>query len=95
MRGSDRYQGVVLDLPEDAGDDRSIRAFHIRLSGMLGKVGRSFPLPSKRCLVLSAVPLDRELIGHRLAHSLHTSVLVNFEIDTPDKLFKQITPFLL
>jgi hypothetical protein len=94
MRGK-RCQGIVLDTPEGTGDDYSLKIFYSHLSRMLGKLGASFRLPSKRCLVLSPIPLDRELVGHRLAHSLHSSVLIDFEADTPNAVFKQITPYLL
>ncbi|MDR2403846.1 MAG: hypothetical protein LBD78_07430 [Spirochaetaceae bacterium] len=94
MQGK-RCQGIVLDKPEDAKDDLSLRIFYSQLSRMLGKLGASFRLPSKGCLVLSPIPLDRELVGHRLAHSLHTSVLIDFEANTPGAVFKQITPYLL
>jgi hypothetical protein len=94
MRGK-RCQGIVLDTPEETGDDISLRIFYAHLSKMLGKLGVSFKLPSKRCLVLSPIPLDRELVGHRLAHSLHTSVLIDFVADTPGAVFKKITPYLL
>jgi hypothetical protein len=95
LRDGHRYQVLVLDLPRDAVDSKSLRAFYSRLSGMVGPVGMAFRLPSKRCIVLSSVPLDRELVGHRLANSLHTVVLDNFEINTPDQLVKLISPYLL
>jgi hypothetical protein len=86
------FQGILLEIP--GGGTAPGRFFAKQVAAMIGALGTSFALPSRRILVLLPPRFDRELIAHRLSMSFVTEVLSCFEADNPDKALEFIQPYL-
>jgi hypothetical protein len=93
VRDTKKFHGIVLDLPKDAADEQSREVFYSQVEEMIPPLGKTVKLP-KHSLVLFPDSLDRELIGHRLANSLHTSVQIDFAANKADDALKLIHPYL-
>jgi hypothetical protein len=92
QRSSAVSQGILLEIP---GRGKAPGySFAKQVAIMVGVLGASFALPSRRILVLLPPRLDRELIAHRLSTSFATEVLACFEIDSPEKALELIQPYL-
>jgi hypothetical protein len=61
---------------------------------MVSSFGYAAALPSGRSLVLFSKFQDRELLAHRLASSLHTSVLTTLAADDPDDALESLHPYI-
>ena len=68
-----QFQCIVLASIED-GQDFLLS----KTSAMLASLGTAYLLPGGNCLVLIPGNIDRELLGHRLSHSIKTPVLHHF-----------------
>ncbi|MDR3167288.1 MAG: hypothetical protein LBT93_05040 [Treponema sp.] len=88
----DPFQGIVFDLPGPAGKAGD-KKFLDRLSDMILCFGTAISLPAGRSLVLMPSSLDRELIVHRISHSLNTPSLGAFRALDPDEAMKELQPF--
>jgi hypothetical protein len=86
------FQGIVLEIP--GGGKASGYSFAKQVAVLVGVLGSSFSLPSRRILILLPPRFDRELIAHRLSMSFATEVLSCFEADNPDKALEFIQPYL-
>jgi hypothetical protein len=86
-------QGIVLELPEYAGEAGFERFFGTAAS-MIASFGRAIRLPSKNILILFSKTGDRELLTHRLVKSLRTKALASFEADSPGEILSRIQSFL-
>ncbi|MDR3122607.1 MAG: hypothetical protein LBU16_02360 [Treponema sp.] len=86
------FQGILLEIP--GGGKKSGFPFAKQVAVMVGVLGVSFALPSRRILILLPPLFDRELIAHRLSLSFATEVLSCFETDNPDKALEFIQPYL-
>jgi hypothetical protein len=84
------FQGILLEIPGGGAG----YSFAKQVATMVGVLGLSFAVPSRRILVLFPPRFDRELIAHRLSMSFATEVLACFEIDNPDKALELIQPYL-
>jgi hypothetical protein len=87
-QGRKRFQGIVLQAPPSAENGFP------RLKTLAASFARIVPLPSKNALVLFSGSPDRELIKHRLVHSLKASALTAFEASTPDRALSLIRQYL-
>jgi hypothetical protein len=87
------YQGIVLDMPKDAGQDKAERYFSL-VSFMVASFGNAIRLPSNCALILLPGTRDRQLIGHRLARTLRTNALADFEAENTDQALSRIQSFL-
>jgi hypothetical protein len=85
-------QAILLDIP--GGGKAPGYSFAKQVATMIGVLGVSFALPSRRILVLLPQRFDRELIAHRLSVSFATEVLACFDIENPDKALELIQPYL-
>jgi hypothetical protein len=83
-------QAILLEVPGRSPG----RSFARQVATMIGVVGISFSLPSRRILILLPPRFDRELIAHRLSVSFATEVLACFDIEDPDKALELIRPYL-
>jgi hypothetical protein len=92
QRSNAAFQGVLLEIP--GGGAKPGYSFAKQVATMVGVLGLSFAVPSRRILVLFPSRFDRELIAHRLSMSFATEVLACFEIDDPDKALELIRPYL-
>ncbi|MDR1247856.1 MAG: hypothetical protein LBK63_01000 [Treponema sp.] len=86
------FQGILLEIP--GGGAKPGYSFAKQVATMVGVLGRSFAVPSRRILILIPPRFDRELIAHRLSTSFATEVLACFAIDDPDKALELIQPYL-
>jgi hypothetical protein len=84
------FQGILLEIPGGGAG----YSFAKQVAVMVGVLGLSFAVPSRRILILVPPRFDRELIAHRLSLSFATEVLACFEIDNPDKALELIRPYL-
>jgi hypothetical protein len=86
------FQGILLEIP--GGGAKPGYSFAKQVATMVGVLGWSFAVPSRRILILFPPRFDRELIAHRLSMSFSTEVLACFTIDNPDKALELIQPYL-
>jgi hypothetical protein len=86
-RDNASFQGIFLALPGDGRSD-----FNKKVSAMVSSFGYAAALPSGRSLVLFSKFQDRELLAHRLAASLHTSVIATLAADNPDDALESLHP---
>jgi hypothetical protein len=85
-------QAILLEIP---GSGKAPGySFAKQVATMVGVLGVTFALPSRRILVLLPPLIDRELIAHRLSVSFATEVLACFGIENPDKALELIQPYL-
>jgi hypothetical protein len=87
------FQGIVLDAPGRTGAEEGGN-FLDRLTDMIFCFGIAVGLPAGRSLVLLPASFDRELIAHRLSHSLHAPSLGGFKALEPEGAMKELQPFL-
>jgi hypothetical protein len=87
------YQGIVLDVPKDTGQNKLERYFSL-VSFMVASFGNTIRLPSNCALILLPGTKDRQLIGHRLAKTLRTNALADFEAGKVDQALSRIQSFL-
>jgi hypothetical protein len=102
------YQGIVLEMPEPTAMPRTVgpqaevlpadtgqfeKYFNL-VSFMVASFGNTIRLPTNRALILLPGTKDRQLIGHRLAKTLQTNTLADFEAENPDQALSRIQPFL-
>jgi hypothetical protein len=85
-------QAILLEVP--GGGKTSGHSFAKQVAAMVGVLGVSFALPSRRVLVLLPPRFDRELVAHRLSLSFATEVLACCAIEDPDKALELIQPYL-
>ncbi|MHB9293723.1 hypothetical protein Holit_02853 [Hollandina sp. SP2] len=69
-------QGILFALSGDAAP----------VLPVLAPLGSVIPVAAGYLVVLFQKPVDRELLAHRLSHSLGLSTVVSFEADTPEHL---------
>jgi hypothetical protein len=84
------FQGILLEIPGGGAG----YSFAKQAATMVGVLGLTFAVPSRRILILIPPQFDRELIAHRLSISFATEVLACFESDNPDKALELIRPYL-
>ncbi|MDR2101839.1 MAG: hypothetical protein LBP43_04645 [Treponema sp.] len=87
------FQGIVFDVPAPSGEGGD-KKFLDRLSDMILCFGVAIGLPAGRSLVLLPASLDRELVAHRISHSLNTPSLGSFKALDPEGAMKELQPFL-
>ncbi|GHU81646.1 hypothetical protein FACS189468_4660 [Spirochaetia bacterium] len=94
-RTKDSFQGLVLEIPvppELFGKRKE------RISGLVFSAVSGFAavmeMSIRRCLVLFAKKMDRELLAHRLCQSLQGKCLLSFEARDPREAFVLVKPFL-
>jgi hypothetical protein len=92
QRSNPVFQGILLEIP--GRGNAPGYSFAKQVTAMVGVLGASFALPSRRVLVLLPPRLDGETIAHRLSASFATEVLACFTIDNPDKALELIQPYL-
>jgi hypothetical protein len=85
------FQAIVLEFPGNSGETGE--TFGEKAARMAGAFGSVLSLPSGSSLVLIPENMDRELLAHRLAKSLHTQVLCQFEADDPGKALTLLGPY--
>jgi hypothetical protein len=83
-------QAILLEVPGGAPG----HSFGKQVATMIGVLGISFSLPSRRILILRPRRFDRELIAHRLSVSFATEVLACFGIEDPDQALELIQAYL-
>jgi hypothetical protein len=83
------YQGIVLSLPQYAGE-AGFEKFFVKVTSMVASFGYTNRLPSKGILILFSKTRDRELLTHRLVKTLRTKALVSFEAESPDEALSRI-----
>jgi hypothetical protein len=88
-----RFNGIVLDLPTGTAEDKA-EDFNKAVYNMAALLGITIALPSGRSLILLPAPLDKELIAHRLAHSLNTKALMVFKAESPGEALDLIRSYL-
>ncbi|MDR1987109.1 MAG: hypothetical protein LBP88_09105 [Treponema sp.] len=76
-------QGILFALSGDAAP----------VLPVLAPLGSIIPVAAGYLLVLFQKPVDRELLAHRLSHSLGLSTVVRFEADTPERLLALLRPY--
>jgi hypothetical protein len=92
QRSNAVFQGILLDIPGRGKTPG--HSFARQAAIMVGVLGATFALPSRRVLVLLPPRFDRETIAHRLSTSFAAEVLACFEIDSSDKALEIIRPYL-
>lgn len=100
-------ESPVLDLPEEIRRFYSRKPPLSRVQGMLfalsgdaasvmpalAPLGSLIRVADRYLLVLFQKPVDRELLAHRLSHSLDLSTILSFEADTPEGLLALLRPY--
>jgi hypothetical protein len=91
-RGNPVFQGILLEIP-GLGKAPGY-SFAKQAASMVGILGATLSLPSRRVLILLPPRFDRDSIAHRLSTSFATEVLACFELDDTDKALELIRPYL-
>ncbi|MDR2393093.1 MAG: hypothetical protein LBD93_02900 [Treponema sp.] len=76
-------QGILFALSGDAAS----------VLPVLAPLGSIIPVASRYLLVLFQKSVDRELLAHRLFHSVSLRTVVSFEADTPEGLLALLQPY--
>jgi hypothetical protein len=92
LRSNAVSQGILLEIP--GGGKAPGYSFAKQVATMVGVLGATFALPSRRILILLPPRFDRKLIAHRLSVSFATEILACFAIENPDKALELIQPYL-
>ncbi|MDR2104047.1 MAG: hypothetical protein LBP42_08100 [Treponema sp.] len=92
-RDNSPFQGIILENSGQAGEETG-RKFLDQVTDMILYFGISIGLPGGRSLVLLPASLDRELIAHRISHSLNIPSLGTFWADDPEGAMKELAAFL-
>jgi hypothetical protein len=88
-----QFNGILLDLP--AGVTKGgAEDFNKAVYNMVALLGIIEILPSGRSLILLPGPLDKELVAHRLSHSLNVKTLMVFEAGSPGEALNLIQSYL-
>jgi hypothetical protein len=80
------FQGIVFQAPK--AESRN------ELTSMTVPFAQAVPLSSQNTLILFSDSLDRELIKHRLIHSLRLEALASFEATGPERALSLIQPYI-
>jgi hypothetical protein len=92
-RDNSLFQGIILENSGRTGEETG-RKFLDQVMDMVLYFGIGIELPEGRSLVLLPASLDRELIAHRISHSLNIPSLGTFWADGPEGAMKELASFL-
>jgi len=84
------FNCILLEIPQNTEDNTD---FCKKVTTMVGKMGTVIPLPNGRPLVMLPLPLDRELIAHRLSKTLNAKILLSFQADSSETVINNINSF--
>ncbi|MDR3138062.1 MAG: hypothetical protein LBT95_00135 [Treponema sp.] len=92
-RDNSPFQGIILENSGRAGEEKGKKSLD-QVTDMILCFGIGIGLPGGRSLVLLPASLDRELIAHRISHSLDIPSLSTFWADNPEGAMKELVSFL-
>ncbi|MDR1286255.1 MAG: hypothetical protein LBK08_01470 [Treponema sp.] len=88
---SQAFQCIVFEMPDEYRDSAEFSGV---LSGIVGALGLSLPLPCRFSLVLVPGDFDHELLAHRLSKSLKIRAPLQFRANSPAEAMKHLHAYL-